>query len=264
MTRSARSMLVGLVVLLLAGSLASAAYAEAGPFFHQRLKGEKGSGVKIAEKSPENFSGSGGEQILKTSIVGEPIEIVTKGQQVKGVIYNTALQGQAKVLMVFKEPRLVKPALSKCEVKIGESNQTKFRVYLTWKWDGTKEQLVNKNPGSVQAFDGTVIDSEIAAGAKEFPKGLFTTVKLTNCGVLGGSFAVRGSATAPKFVPSKLEEWSRELNLTYGEGKLKQHFWNGGEFIGGETGLFFGESSADLTGTGSLGAEKQEVAVFER
>ena len=265
MTRGIRSLLTGMLALLLAAvAVQGTAYAEPGPFFHHRLVEKEGAGTKIEEQSPENFSGQGGEQILKTSIAGQPIEIVTKSQQVKGFLYNTKLQGQAKAIMIFHEPRLAKPSLEGCVVKIGENNVVKFRVYLAWKWNGTAEQLSAKPASKSQGFDGIVIDKEISSGAKELPKGQFTTVKLTNCGILSNTFAVAGSATAPKFVPSTLEEWKTELKLAYAEGRQKQHFWNGIEFIGGETGLLFGGNQADLTGEGSLHAEKQEVAVFEK
>ena len=166
--------------------------------------------------------------------------------------------------MTFKEPRLAKPTVSGCEVKIGENNTVKFRVYLTWKWNGTAEQLTANPARKVQGFDGIVIDKEISAGAKELPKGQFTTVTLSKCGVLNGTFAVTGSATAPKLVPATLEEWKKELKLAYAEGRLKQHLWNGKEFIGVETGLLFAGNEADLSGEGTLHAEKQEIAVFEK
>lgn len=265
MARATRGLLTGLLALLLAAvAVQGAAYAEPGPFFHHRLNEKEGAGTKIEEKSPEKFNGEGGEQKLKAHISTEPIEIVTKSQQVKGFIYNTALQGQAKVLMIFKEPKLVKPSLPECEVKIGESNTVKFRVYLTWKWNGLKEQLSVSPQRKVQGFDGIVIDKEIAAGATELPKGQFTTVTLSKCSILNGKFAVNGSATAPKLVPATLEEWKKELKLAYAEGRLKQHFWNSKEFIGGETGLIFAGNEADLSGEGSLHAEQQEVAVFEK
>lgn len=265
MARRTRSLPLGLLTLLLVAVAAQGtAYAEPGPFFHHRLTGAEGPGTKIEEKSPENFSGEGGEQRLKGSIAGTPIEIVTKSQQVKGFLYNTSLQGQAKTLMIFHEPRLAKPELAGCEVKIGTNNTVKFRVYLTWKWNGTKEQLLANPQRKVQGFDGIVIDKEIAAGATELPKGQFTTVTLTKCGVIGGTFSVAGSATAPKLVPATLEEWKKELKLAYAEGRLKQHFWNSKEFIGGETGLTFAGNEADLSGEGTLHAAQQEIAVFEK
>ena len=266
MTLVTRRLLWGLLALLLAGTVAQGmAHAEAGPFWHHRANAKEGAGSKIEEKSPEKFSGGGGEQKLTGKIAGTSIEIVTKSQQVKGVLYNTKLQGQSKFVMAFHEPTLSKPELKGCEVKIGENNTVKVSLHLSWKWNGESKQL-EENPQKRQKPDGIVTATEIAEGATAIPKGAFTTITLKGggCGVLAGSFKVEGSATAKKFVPSNLEEWTTVFKLNYGEGNLKQHFWNGKGSIGGETGLLFAGSEADLVGEGTLTAEKQEVAAFEK
>jgi hypothetical protein len=266
MTRGMRCLLGGLLALLLAASVApGAAFAEAGPFWHHREKGAEGKGEKIEEKSPESFSGEGGQQKLKGTIAGVSIEIVTKSQQVKGIIYNNELQGQSKFMMTFHEPMLTKPALKECKVKIGENNSAHAFMHLSWKWNGETKQLL-ENPQKGQKPDGIVLGTEIAPGATAIPKGEFTRITLSGagCGVIVGKFAVAGSATAIRFAPSNVEEWTRTIKLTYGEGKLRQHFWNGKESIGGETGLLFAGNEADLSGEGTLETTKQEVAAFEK
>src|ERR1700679_3667376 len=99
--------MVGFLALLAVGSFgASAAFGEAGPFWHHRAKGGEGTGEKIAETSAEKFSGEGGEQKLTGTIGSTGIEITAKSVQAKGIIYNNALQGQIKVLLVYHEPKL--------------------------------------------------------------------------------------------------------------------------------------------------------------
>lgn len=92
----ARVLLLSLVALLLMGSITSGmAYAEAGPFLNGRVVGEKGEGEDINEYNPVEVQGGGGEQKLKGKIVGMATEIAFKEVQVKGVIYDNKLQGQA-------------------------------------------------------------------------------------------------------------------------------------------------------------------------
>src|ERR1700686_1316488 len=150
--------------------------ASAGPFWHHR-SGGKGEGEKIESKSPESVSGTGGEQILTGEVAGTKVEIATKSVKVTGIIYNNTLQGQAKIVQKYEEPKLVKPALKECIVKIGASNETKSEAHLA-------------TPGMI--FTPLPIES----GAKELPKGTFTEIALTGsgCGVLAGKFAVKGNA----------------------------------------------------------------------
>jgi hypothetical protein len=267
MTRGTRCLTGGLLALLLAALMApAAAFAEAGPFWHHRNISKEGAGEKIEEKAPESFGGEGGEQKLKGTIAGVSIEITTKSQQVKGIIYNNALQGQSKFVMTFHEPTLTKPSLKECKIKIGENNSAHAFMHLSWKWNGQTKQLGESPQRKVQKPDGIVVGTEITSGATAIPKGEFTKITLSGsgCGVIAGSFPVEGSATAIRFAPANLEEWTRVIKLTYGEGKLHQHFWNGKESIGGETGLLFAGNPADLSGEGTLETPKQEVAAFEK
>jgi hypothetical protein len=260
-----RTVLLGVLALLLANSLASAsAFAEAGPFWHHRAVGETGVGAKIEEKSPETFRGEGGEQTLKGSIAGTAIEGVATSVQVKGIIYNNALQGQVKLKMTLHEPRLVKPNLPGCVTTIGESNTISTLGHLVWKWDGTAKQLTEA-PGSNQKPDGIAVPSEIAAGSTELPKGVFTTITLKGaaCGVLIGKYPIEGS-TALEGTPENLEEWATSINVRLPEGKHKQHFWNGKTFIGVETGLSSAGSEAGISGEAKAKADVQEVAAFEK
>ncbi len=259
-----RYSVLGLLAMLLAAALApGAAFAEAGPFWHHREVGGKGIGEKIEEKSPENFSGEGGEQIFLGELSGTKVEIVAKSVQAKGIVYNSTLQGQFKLLLKGHEPRLVKPELKGCEVKVGENNELKAEGHLAWKWNGEKKQL-EEQPQALQTPSAIATPAPIEAGATKLPEGSFTSVSLkgTPCGVLAGTFKASGSASAlPK--PAKLEEWSTNLTIAF-PGWKQLHFWNGKEFIGASVGLTVGGNPATITGSALSKAAVQEIAAFEK
>jgi len=256
---------LGVLALLLACSLAATpAFAEAGPFWHHRNNAKEGAGSKIEEKSPESFQGEGGEQKLKGTISGLAVEGAAGSVQVKGIIYNNTLQGQTKLKEIVHEPRLVKPELKGCAATIGENNIISVTGHLAWTWNGTKEQLTEQ-PQLNQKPDGIGVPAEIAEGATELPKGTFTTITLkgSGCGVLLGTFRIEGSA-ALEGTPENLEEWARTLTVRIPEGKRKQHFWNGKEFIGVETGLKSASNEASLSGQAKAKSVTQEIAAFEK
>ena len=259
--------LLSLLALLLVGSFAaSSAYAEPGPFWHHREDAKELTGFKIEEVPGENLTGEGGEQILKGEVAKNPFEITAKQIKIKVQIYNLLLGGQFKAKIQYENPRLVKPELKGCEVEVGERNFVKVQGHLVWKWDGTLGQLIEQ-PQLKQKFDGIAVpaNAQILEGTKEIPKAEFTSIKLkgAGCGVLAGVFKVEGVESV-EFEPGNFEEWGRKLKLKTKPGKIKQHFWNGKEQIGFETGLFVGGNPADLTGETGLETEKQEVAVFAK
>ncbi len=236
---------------------------DAGPYWRQREVAE-GEGTYIAASSPVKVEGTGGEQRFTGEIAATPLEISAKEEQAKGIIYNNNLQGQLKVALTYHEPKLIKPVLKECAVKIGENNIVNAAGHLAWKWNGLKSQL-EESKQSAQAPDLilTPATAEIAEGATELPKGQFTTITLSKagCGLLAGTFKIEGSVTGePK--PLHLEEWSKAPTITTQAGKKQQHFSNADKFIGAETGLLFGGNPAGLAGTTELKAAK-EVAIFE-
>jgi hypothetical protein len=237
---------------------------DGGPYWRHR-EGGKGEGAYIEAGSPEKVEGTGGEQKFTGEIAAIPFEINAKEEQASGIIYNNILQGQLKLALTYHEPRLIKPALKECTVKIGENNIVNAAGHLAWKWNGTKSQLEEtKQSAQVPDVILTPATTEIAEGATELPKGQFTTVTFSKggCGVLAGTFKVEGSVTGePK--PLHLEEWSKAPTITTQTGKRQQHFSNEDKFVGVETGPLFGGHAAGLAGTTELKAAKQEVAIFE-
>jgi hypothetical protein len=265
MTRGMRWLLGGLLALVLAASVApGAALAEPGPFWHHRPIGGTGNGLKIDQPKDESFQGKGGRQIFVSDISGTHIEIEAQLLQAKGILYNTSLQGQFKLLQKYHFLRLLKPGLKECEVKLGLNNELSIFGHLAWKWNGTTSQLIEQ-PQKEQKPTGVGLSQEIKEGAEELPKGMITFVTLAGggCGVLSGKFNVAGSVTSLTN-PSTLETWGTKIAIIFPGLTQLLHFWNGKEFIGAETSLTVGENPISYTGQSEVFTSAQEVAVFEK
>lgn len=266
-----RAIILGALTLLVMGSFAaSAAYGEAGPFWHHRNNSKEEGGFKVEEKSPETVEGGGPAQTLVGSITlgketKEPVELSAKQIQIKGLIWNGALQGQAKLEALYQEPTLVKPALKGCTVTIGQQNRVFFQWQWVWTWDGSAGQLTVKPQFPTQHIDGFIVFREILVGAEEVPKLEFTKVSLTGsgCGVLAGSYPVKGNVGV-EAEPSNIEEWRTSLKLKIPKGVAKQHIWNGTKYIGFETGLEFAGNPAEYKGEAEVTNHAQENSVFEK
>ena len=275
LTSRIRALVLGMLAVLLAGSvMAATASAAAGPFWHHRVS--TGEGEKIEPKAPENFKGTGGVQILKGKIGSEPIEITSTGLQVKGAIFNGPDRGQLKLELVYNQPKLVKPNKPNCVVTVGEKNIVSVKGHLMWKWDGTKTQLEKVAQQTEQTPD-LVFSAVEPTQQKPFVEkvnmtnnGTFTTISLkgTECGVLAGMFNVSGSEVGiPN--PAHTEEWSKKLAVRTVEGQPEigtflQHYWDQEAFQGALVGLTFAGNSASLIGQTEVEAAQQEVAVFEK
>jgi hypothetical protein len=223
---------------------------EAGPFWHHRASGSKGEGEKIEPKAPENLKGEGGEQRLVGSVAKEPIEISSKKVQIKGALFNNALQGQIKQELIYNQPRLVAPNKPNCVVTVGEKNIVQIKGHLMWKWNGEAPNL-------------TYSASEPQEATKELKAGVFTTVSLkgAECGILAGVFAMGGSEVG---LPNhKREEFSKSWMVTTAAGEPEQEFWNGKEAAWLKTGLLFAGNPASLTGQTTAEPTQQEIAIFE-
>jgi hypothetical protein len=255
--------MLGLLAVMLAGSvMASTAFA--GPFWYHRPIGEvTGNGVKITSQTPENYAGTGGEQTFKGKIGTTEFEIFSKSTQVKGAIFNNALQGQIKLELVFNQPTLLKPVISGCTVTVGQKNIVQVKGHLMWKWNGETKQLEEQKQES-QVPDLVFTPSEVERGATTLPKGAFTTITFgSTCGALVGTFNVGGTEVGLPS-PAHVGEWSQTLSVRTLEGKeLLQHFWNGEKFVGAKVGLELDSNPASLIGQTTTEAKQQEVAVKE-
>jgi hypothetical protein len=265
-----RAVMLGLLAVMLAGSVMAAtasANLAAGPFWHHRPIGETKNtiGEKVEAKAPENFKGSGGKQILLGELAGDKVEIAAESDSVVGALFNNANQGQIKFNITYNSPKLEKPVISGCEVKIGTNNVVQVKGHLDWKWNGEPKQLTEpKQVEAGQTPDILFSAVEPQAGTTELKEGTFTTITLTTCGVLNGKFNVTGSEAG---IPNrKIEEWSRKLavrTLEPQEGFFLQHDWTGAANTGFKVPLVFGNKPASLIGQNETESEQQELAVFE-
>lgn len=260
----------GLIAILLIGLFAVASAEAQGPFWYHRALGGQGKGLKISAQTPEEVRGTGGEAKVEGKILGETIEISAKEVQVKGIIYNNALQAQAKFEVVYVQPTLVKPAIS-CAVTIGNRNTVKVFAHMAWTWNGEKKQL-EEQPQANQEADWIFLGQEIQQGAKGLPAAVpFTSITISDkeksC-ILASTQAVTGSIAA-SISWGGLGTFGTTQWVTMLENGAHQHFWNGTENVGVETALKFNNEPAKLkqsieTATfGRQGGAKQEVAAYE-
>jgi hypothetical protein len=271
------AVLLGLMVMLLAGTYAATVTSAQGPFFHHRNVGETGKGTKwsqqIAGRPPwEAVEGAGPEAKLEAKILSEPAVITVESVEVKGIIFNNALQGQAKFKFTYNEPKLVKPALH-CKVVIGTNDVVKLYGHQAWTWNGTEAQL-KEQPQKEQKPDWIFLPAELQQGAEALPTSLvFTQITLQNKSAtetcpIAGQFPVAGS-TAATIEPANVEEWGTTETLKNLPNGAEQHFWNGKTNIGAGVGLKFGSETEKIIQEikiktiGTQGFAAQEIAHFE-
>jgi hypothetical protein len=272
-------MVLGLLAVMLVGFvMASSALAAAGPFWHHRPIGGEGTGEKIEPKAPENFSGTQSTQTLIGEIAGIKIDIAAPGASVSGAMFNSPNQGQFKMTITYKEPKLIKPELKECAIVIGASNTLVLKGHLEWKWNGNAAQLTAEPQTKEQIPEMIVTSVEpLQSSTSDFRKnGVFTTITLkgAGCGALAGTFNIEGSQVG--FINRKIEEFSKTLAFRTtsgeaikseiaggGEGFL-QHDWNGSTFQGIVAGLKFGGNPANLIGQTETESAQQEIAIFEK
>jgi hypothetical protein len=271
-----RAGLLGMLAMLLVGSFATAsAEAAPGPFwYHRKAQSQQIKGVKITSQAPLEVGGQGGEQKLKGKVGGTGIELVGPQLQIKGIIYNNAFQAQAKLRLVYIEPKLAKPNFPNCVVTIGTNNVVNVFGHQAWTWNGETKQLEEQKQQPAQKVDWIFLPiqgGELEQGAEELPKKVFTTIsfKGAECGVLAGMANVTESVAA-EVEPSGVEEWGFSETQKIIEGEGKQHFWNGIRNVGVTTGLMLGGAPAILSGKAQVKVlprqvkqEQQEVAHYE-
>lgn len=262
-TKRCRAVVVGFALLAVGAFGASAAVAEPGPFWHHRPVGGEGVGEKVSSASPENFSGEGGEQILKGKIGTTEVEMATESAQIKGIFFNNVRRGQFKIRRIFNRPwRFIRPVLPSCQVKV--NFQFSISGQLAWKYGGKSTELTEK-PVTLQKPTEVETPAEIAEGETKLPEGTIAEITLSpakECGVLTGAFPLKGSISG-LLKPANLEEWTTKVAFA-SPGWKQLHFWNGKEQIAVEPSLVFASNPATYSGTSEVKTAAQEVAIFEK
>lgn len=186
--------------------------------------------------------------------------------QIKQKLWSNPDQCQLKIDILYHNPRLVKPAASGCEVKIGENNLVQLYGHQVWTWNGEKKQLEEK-PQANQHRDWLFSATELQQGATEPPKGSFTTITLSSekgstC-LLASKSKVEGDVAAEP-TPNTLGTFAQTEGTKISGGEALQHFWNGKEYIGFKTGLIFAGEPAKLEGENKATDASQEIGFFEK
>jgi hypothetical protein len=265
-----RAGVAGLLTMLLVGMFAAAvAEANQGPFWYHRAIGGQGKGVKLSGQQGgvpwEEVRGGGGKVVLEGKLAGAEVELEAAQVQVKGIVYNNGLQGQAKLEFAYINPKSVKP--NNCNVTISKSNVVKVFGHQAWTWDGSAGQL-KEQPQQNQKPDWLFTGQELQQKAKELPKGVvFTAITLSGAScAIPGTAAVEGSLAAA-IKPEQVGAFSTSQTAEALE-KGKQHFWNGVENVGVETEFKFGGALAKLkqtntvTAFGTQGGAAQELGLW--
>ncbi len=247
-----RAGVLGLLAMLLVGLFAAASADAQGPFWYHRALNGQGKGVKISNQQGrqwEEVRGSGGEAKLEGTLAGTEVTIAASQVQVKGIYYNNALQGQAKLEFAYVQPRLVKPNLPNCTVVIATKNVVKVFGHLVWKWNGSPGQL-SEQPQQHQKPMWLFLGQELQQGATSLPTNIpFTSITLkSNSGgqcLLAGQANVSGSVAA-EFTSDQLGKFNTGRTETALPNGTLLHFWNGNANISAESGLQFAGVTAKL------------------
>jgi hypothetical protein len=263
--------------MLLVGMFAAAvAEANQGPFWYHRGLNGQGKGVKISGQQGgtpfEEVRGGGGTATLEGTLGGAPITIRSSQVQVKGIVYNNALQGQAKLEFAYAQPEIVGEP-GNCVVTIGNKNVVKVFGHLVWTWDNTAAQL-KEQPVQKQKPAWLFTGQELQQGATTVPTNIaFTTITIGNapghtCLLFTPARAVEGSVVA-SVKPEQLGAFSTSQAAEARPNGTLQHFWNGKENIGFESGLKFAnataklQQSATVAAFGTQGGAAQELGIWE-
>jgi hypothetical protein len=272
-----RAGLLGLLAMLLVGSLApAAALAEGGPFCHHRPVGGKGEGELIKAQSPEGIAGSGGVQHLEGILPGtaEVVNFVSSGVQIKGVIYNNEDQCQAKLEVQYNKITIEKPQIEHCAVSLPNNNVIKMYAHAAWKWRGTEAEQ-KENP-ITQGRDWVLLPVELQQHATELPK-TETPFMVMNIKSEGGSCLLANTQAKisgsmfSEAVPATKEVFeTEEKQLVLPNGTLQQ-FWNGAyPLVGARSSLLLGKEEFKIEGAvkfkpvSQKQKEPQEIGYFEK
>jgi hypothetical protein len=267
--------LVIIAMLLLSAFWATLANAEGGPYFYHRAIGSTVKGVKISESSPEPVEGKGEEQKLSGKIGGQETEVVSSAVEIKGEDYNTVNSAQSKLKLVYIEPKLKKPNLPGCEVKVGPENTVHLELWQIWKWDGTPRQLKKQFvQWKLQKWDGWAIvrqphftKEQEESQEIEPPNETFTEIALgKGCGLLENTKSkTNGTASIQDLLKLPGEYTQTQSFVSEGAGTFKQHicFWWRPECTGFKlVALELAGSTAEYKGSFKATTPNQELALY--
>jgi hypothetical protein len=268
LARKPKIWLLGMLAMLLVGSFAAAsAEANQGPYWYHRAIGGQGKGVKLSGQQGglpfEEVRGGGGKVEFKGKAAGTEVELTASQVQIKGVVYNNGLQGQAKLAFAYFNPVSVFPA--GCIVKIGTNNVVNVFGHLVWTYAGNSSELTEQ-PVQKQRPQWLFLGKELPQGATSVPSEEFTKITLSGCAA-AGTFPVKGSVVA-KIKPEQLGAFSTEQTAESLENGTRLHFWNGSSNIEGTSSLIFGTEAATLKQSGLVkafgtqGGAAQELGIW--
>jgi hypothetical protein len=261
---------LGLLAMLLLGSYAATpAFAEGGPYCHERALGGSGEGEKIEANAPEQFKTKGGEQKFAGKVAGTKIEVAARSVQIKGIVYNNADQCQAKAELALQQLKVA--GFPACVATINSNNIIKLYGHRAWKYSGNTSELTEKPEGK-QKLVWIFAPVELQPGATGLQtKALFSTIKFSGaeCIFTGVKVEVNGTVGAES-APSNTGEWGTKEEQIYTNGEVWLHFWNGKEFIPVKTALTLNGAPATYTGilnletVGRQGGPPREIGYFEK
>jgi hypothetical protein len=243
--------------MLLVGSFAAAsAEANQGPFWYHRAVGAQGKGTKLTNGTSVEVRGGGGVAVFKSKLAGAEIELTSSQVQIKGLIFNNALQGQARLEFAYNQPTAIKP--SSCTVRVASNNVVKVFGHQVWTYNNELKQLTEQ-PVQNQKPQWLFLGQELQQGAGNLPTGVpFTSITFSGalCPISGQGNVIGSIVAAVK--PEQLGAFSRDqVAESLLNGSLL-HFWNGASNITGASALKFNNEEAKLVQTGKVSVVSAE------
>jgi hypothetical protein len=248
--------LLGMLAMLLVGSFAAAsAEANQGPFWYHRAIGGQGKGVKLSGQQGglpfEEVRGGGPEVKFSGKAGGVEVEMTAEQVQIKGIVYNNAIQGQAKLAFAYFNVKVLKPG-GGCVGKVGSNNVVKVFGHLAWTYAGNASELKEQpvqNQKPLWLFTG----QELQQGATTLPTEVpFTAITLSVC-ASALTATVKGTVVAT-IKPEQLGAFSTTQIAESAENGTRLHFWNGSSNNEGKSSLVLGTEPALLKQVGTVNA----------
>jgi hypothetical protein len=262
-----RAGVLGLLAMLLVGMFAAVvAEANQGPFIYRRAIGGQGKGVKLSGQQGglpfEEVRGGGPEVKFSAKAGGVEIELTAEQVQIKGIVYNNAIQGQAKLAFAYFNIKVLKPG-GGCIGKIGNNNVVKIFGHQVWTYSGNASELKEQpvqNQKPLWLFTGQELQQGATALPIEVP---LTTITFSGCAsaltaTLKGTFVASTK-------PEQLGAFSTTQTSESLVDGTRLHFWNGSSNNEGKSALVLGtepflmKESETISAFGVQGGAAQEL-----